>query len=232
MFRPCRPGSPTSSLLQGCHLLCLSSPQQQAPQPLSKRFPWLDRPTSPPLLPRWASRPSRRLDRHWSSPLSQVSVAIFLKKKEEKERERHSRHIYLGVLCRHIFVLPWFIVEKMLKIKDGTCAPLCFYLSRSATTSGPFAVSLTLHLRPSSREPDSHCRLPSLAERHPGNRGGLHDGGAPRTRGALVLRPPERPPSRLVQAHGRAARAPAAPIGASERETRGQAGRAAGGQTA
>lgn len=67
-----------SSPLQGFHLLCLLSPQQQALRPLSKHFLWLDLPMFPPLSPHWGSQPLHHLDRHWFSPLSQVRVAIFI----------------------------------------------------------------------------------------------------------------------------------------------------------
>lgn len=70
-----------SSLLQGSHLLCLLSPQQQALQPLSKHFPWLDPPMFPPLSQPWGSQPSPRLDRRWFSPSSQVRAAIFISEK-------------------------------------------------------------------------------------------------------------------------------------------------------
>ncbi|CAF88479.1 unnamed protein product, partial [Tetraodon nigroviridis] len=91
--------SPMSSLLQGSHLLCLLSPQQRALQPLSKRFRWLDLPMFPPLWQHWASQPSRHLDRHWSSPSSQVSVAVFMVQKKQKNEVVTLQHIYVAGVC-------------------------------------------------------------------------------------------------------------------------------------
>lgn len=127
------------------------------------------------------------------------------------------------------------IVFAGTKKRRNICS-LMFYLSRSATTSGPFTVPLTLHLSPSFREPDSHCCLPSFTKRHYGNRGGLHDSGTPQC-GALGLQPLRRFPSHPVQAHGgrrdRRAHTSPAPPGAGDREARapGQTGRPTGGQT-